>query len=154
MRFGRGQERIKINFGIQAADDEVAEADEQLLEGGQVHRRAAAHAFQGGVDFGLLHHPSGEGGVQRRQGQGAVLVNLDQLAARAEEQHRAELRVHAAADDDFIAVELDHGLDGDALEMFFAGAFGDGGLDGAPGALDRGRVLEVELERRPHPFCG
>ena len=43
-------------------------------------------------------------GVQRRQGQRAVVEDLDELAAGAEQQHRAELRVDAAADDQLVAV--------------------------------------------------
>ena len=62
--------------------------------------------LQRGEDPGLLHHPPRQGGVERRQGQRAVLEDLDELAAGAEEQHRAELRVEAAADDQLVAVEL------------------------------------------------
>ena len=39
----------------------------------------------------------------------------------AEQQHRAELRIEAAAEDELVAVELDHRLDGDALEVLGAG---------------------------------
>ena len=73
--------------------------------------------------MGLLHHAAGERGIERRQAEGAVLENFDELAAGAEEQHGAELRVGAAADDELVAVELDHGLDGDAQEVFLAHAF-------------------------------
>ena len=55
------------------------------------------------------------------------------------------MRVEAAADDEFVTVELDHRLDGDAQEVFLAGAFGDGGFDGLPGAADGGGVAQVEL---------
>ena len=43
--------------------------------------------------------------VERRQGERAILIDLDQLAARAEQQHGAELRIDAAADDQFVALE-------------------------------------------------
>ena len=76
------------------------------FERGQVHRLAAAHALQRLVDLGLLHHPARQRGVQRRQRQRAVLEDLDQLSAGAEQQHRAELRIEAAADDQLVAVEL------------------------------------------------
>ena len=78
--------------------------------------------FERREDPGLLHHPPGQRRVQRRQGQRAVLEDLDELAAGAEEQHRAELRVEAAADDQLVAVEPDHRLDGHALEVPGAGA--------------------------------
>ena len=62
-----------------------------------------------------------KGGVEGRQGQGFVLEHLDQLPAHAEEQHRAKLRVNAAAQDDLVAVgQLDHLLHRDALEMLGA----------------------------------
>ena len=71
-----------------------------------------------------------------------VLEHFDELAARAEQEHRPELRINAAAEDDFVAVaQLDHRLHGDALEMFLAGLFGAGGLDG----------LERRASRRPRP---
>ena len=69
----------------------------------------------------MLHHPPGQGGIEWRQGQRAVLENLDKLAAGAEEEDRAELRIETAADDQLIAVQVDHGLDADAQEMFGAG---------------------------------
>ena len=72
------------------------------------------------IDLGLLHHPAGQRGIERRQGQRAVLEDLDELAAGAEQEHRAELRVEAAADDQLVAVELDHRLHGHALEMLGA----------------------------------
>ncbi len=46
-----------------------------------------------------------------------VAEDFDQRAAGAEEQEQAELDVLAAADDQLVAVELFHRLDGDALEM-------------------------------------
>ena len=69
--------------------------------------------------------------VQRRQGQRAVLEDLDQLPAGAEQQHRAELRVEAAADDQLVAVQLDHRLDGHAQEVLGAGPLAHRRLDRA-----------------------
>ena len=58
--------------------------------------------------------------------EGLVLEHLDELAAHAEQEHRPELRVNAAAEDDLVAVaQLDHLLDGDALEMLGALLLGD-----------------------------
>ena len=73
-------------------DDQVAEPDQELLEGSEVDRPATADSLECGVDLGLLHHPPSQGGVERRQGQRAVLEDLDELAAGAEEEHRSELR--------------------------------------------------------------
>ena len=112
---GRGQQRVDVDFLDPALlDHELAEADQQLLERGQVDRLAAAHALERLVDLGLLHHAARQGGVERRQGQRAVLEDLDQLSAQAEQQHRPELRVEAGADDDLVAFQLDHRLHGDA----------------------------------------
>ena len=72
-----------------------------------------------------LDQAPGERRVERRQGQRAVLEDLDQLAAHAEQQDRAELRVEAAADDQLVAGPVDHRLDRDALEVLGAGLLGD-----------------------------
>ena len=98
------------------------------------------------VDLGALHHAAGQGGVERRQGQGLVLEDFDQLAAHAEQQHRPELRVDAAAQDDLVAVgQLDHLLHGDALEVLGALLLGHRGLDVVEGLAHVGLVLEVQL---------
>ena len=90
----------------------------RYFECGKIHRPAAAHAFERLVDLGLLHHAARQRGVERRQAERAVFKDLDELAAGSEEQHRTELRVEAAADDQLVRVlQLDHGLHGDALEM-------------------------------------
>src|SRR5215203_5603980 len=68
-------------------------------------------------DSGPFHHPPGECGCQRREGEGPVPVHLDQRAAGPEEQDGTELRVQAAADDQFVAVETDHLLDGCAAKV-------------------------------------
>ena len=102
--------------------------------------------LQRGVDPGLLHHPPGQRGVQRRQRQRAVLEDLDELAAGAEEQDRAELRVEAAADDQLVAVELDHRLDGHALEVLRRRRARATDASMAPiGAADGVGVGQVEL---------
>ena len=53
--------------------------------------RAPRTPFERGINAGLFHHPTRERRVQRRQGQGAILVDFDERAAGAEQQHRAEL---------------------------------------------------------------
>ena len=68
----------------------------------------------------MLHHPSRQRGVQWRQGQLAIPDQFGQLPARAEQEDRAELRVEHAADDELVAIELDHRLDGHAQEVLGA----------------------------------
>ena len=53
--------------------------------------------------------------------------------------------IEAAADDDLVAVELDHRLDADSLEVLCAGALGDRRLDGAERRAHRVGVSQVEL---------
>ena len=122
----RRQQRVDVDLlDPRLLDHQLAEAHQQLFQRREVHRLAAAHALQRREDLGLLHHAPGQRGVQRRQRQRAVLEDFDQLAAGAEQQHRAELRVEAAAEDQLVAVELDHRLHGDALEVLGAGLLGD-----------------------------
>src|SRR5215204_2465534 len=114
----RGQERVDVELldpGL--LDDELARANEQSLQGADVDRRPAPDSTQRLEDSGPFHHPPGERGCQRREGEGPVPVHLDQRAAGPEEQDRTELRVQAAADDQLIAVETDHLLDGAAAEV-------------------------------------
>ena len=87
--------------------------------------------FERGVDLGPLHHAACQRRGQRRQAQRAVLEDLHERAAEAEQQHRAELRIDAAAEDELVAVAVDHGLDGDALEVGGAVLLGDVRLDAA-----------------------
>ena len=47
---------------------------------------------------------------------------FDLSPARAEQEHRAELRIGAATDDELVVVELDHRLDGHAQEVLGAAA--------------------------------
>ena len=72
---------------------------------GQVHRLAAAHTLQRGVDAGLFHHAAGQRGVERRQAQRAILEDFHQLSAQTEQQHGSELRIDAAAEDQFVAFQ-------------------------------------------------
>ena len=138
---GRGEQGIDVNLlDPLLLDDQMAEPDQELLEGSEVDRPATADSLECGVDLRLLHHPPSQGGVEQRQGQRAVLENFDELAAGTEEEHRSELGIEAAADDDLVAVELDHRLDADSLEVLGAGA-------GAPKTRWRGtpRALRRRL---------
>ncbi len=69
------------------------------------------------MDRRLLHHAPRQRGVERWQGERAVAEHFHQLPARAEQQHRPELRVDAAADDQFVAIEFDHRLHAHAEKM-------------------------------------
>src|SRR5262249_37596756 len=65
--FGGNQERIDINLGDpRLLDHQLAEANQQFFQGGQVDRRPAAHALERLVDAGLFHDSSSEGGIERR----------------------------------------------------------------------------------------
>src|SRR5918995_1759092 len=114
----RGQERVDVELSYPGLlDDELARANEQPLQGADVDRRPSPDAAQRLEDASTFHHPSGERGGQRREGEGPVPVHLDQRAAGPKEQDRTELWVQAAADDQVVAVEADHGLDGGAAEV-------------------------------------
>ena len=123
---GRGQQRVDVDLLDPALlDHQLAEAHQQVFQRRQIHRLAPAHALQRGEDLGLLHQAQRQRGVQRRQRQRAVFEDFHQLSAGAEQQHRAELRIEAAADDQLVAIKLDHRLHGHALEMLGAGLFRD-----------------------------
>ena len=70
---------------------------------------AAAHSLQSGEDSRLLHQALGESGVERRKRQSVVAVHLDHYSARSEQNHGAELRIDAAAQNQFISVALTMG---------------------------------------------
>ena len=83
---------MSISLIQRCSIDEQAEADEKLLERGEIDRLLAAHALERLVNPGLLHHASRERGVERRQAEGAILEDFHVMAAGAEEQHRTKLR--------------------------------------------------------------
>src|SRR5262245_6646374 len=90
--FGGGEQGVDVDLlDARLLDDERAEAHEEPLERGQVDGTAAADALEGLVDSRRLHHATSEGRVERREGQRAVLEHLDELAAGAKEENRAEL---------------------------------------------------------------
>ena len=146
-----GEQRVDVDLldpGL--LDHELAETHQQARQRVEVDRRAAAHALERLVDHRLLHHAPRQRRVERGQGERAVAKHLDQLAARAEQQHRAELRVDAAADDQFIALDLDHRLHGHAEKVLAAARarFAQRlcpGFDRAPGAPHRVGIGEVQL---------
>ena len=92
----------------------------------------------------MLHHPPRQRRVQGRQAQRTV-EQFGQWSALAEQEHRAELRIGAATDDELVAVELDHRLDGHAQEVLGADALAHGLLDRAIGVAHRLGIGQVEL---------
>mmetsp|Transcript_38850 Transcript_38850/g.120852 ORF Transcript_38850/g.120852 Transcript_38850/m.120852 type:complete len:396 (-) Transcript_38850:1200-2387(-) len=138
------RERIRSADDPGLLHDNLAEAHHQLLHLRQVHLTPATDASQRRVDLRLLHHAAGERGRQRRQAERAVLVNLDQGAALAEEEYRSELLVHAAPDDDLVAAHPLHRLDADAVEVLRAGLLADAGLDSAEALADGVGIGDVE----------
>src|SRR5215469_18976105 len=144
--FGGREQRIDVDFldpGL--LDDQLAEAHQQLFQGCHAHRLAPANAFQSLEDVGLLHHPKRKRGVQRRQGQSAVFEDLDQLSACAEQDYRPKLRIETAADDQLVAIELRHRLNGYALEVLGASLLRDRFLDVLERGLHGIGITQVEL---------
>src|SRR5918995_1654106 len=141
----RGQERVYVELldpGL--LDDELARANEQPLQGADVDRRPTPDSTQRLEDSGPFHHPSGERGCQRREGEGPVPVHLDQRAAGPEEQDGTELWVKAAADDQLVAVETDHLLDGGAAKVLGSVVLLYGGLHLIVGQPDLVGALQVQ----------
>ncbi len=60
-------------------------------------------------------------------------------------KHRPELRVNAAADDQFVAVQFDHRLHRHAEKMFLARLFRHGAFDRLPRPPHRRRIAQVQL---------
>ncbi len=142
----RGEQRIDVDLGnAPLLGDQHAEAHQQLLERCAVDRPPAPYAGQRGSDLGALDHAPRKGGGQRWQGQRPIAEELDQLAAGAEQQHRTELRIGRRADDQLVAGVVDHGLDGDALEVLGAPLLGHRGADRLERAAYRVVIDQVEL---------
>ena len=144
---GRGEQRVDVDLlDPRLLDHQPTEPDQQPLQRAQIDGRVtAADPLQELEDPGALHHPPRQRRVQRRQGQRAVPDQFDLLPARAEQEHRAELRIGAATDDELVAVELDHRLDGHAQEVLGADALAYGLLDRAIAAAHRLGIGQVEL---------
>ncbi len=151
---GRRQQRIDVDFlDPRLLDHELAEAHQQVFELGDVDGLASTNAFQRGEDLCLLHHAAGQRCVQRRQCQRAVLEDFYQLSAGSEQQHRAKLRIDAAADDDFVAIQLDHRLHGHALEVLRANLLRDRLLDRLESTARTRRRCAGSAARRRRRSC-
>ena len=111
----RNKQRVDVDLLDPALfRDELAEADQQIVERLEFDGRPAAHSLECTEDSRLLDNPARERGVERRQTERAIFEHLDELAARAEKQHRAELRIDRAAEDQLVSIAENHRLDGDA----------------------------------------
>lgn len=127
--------------------DELGEADEDLVEELLVAALLATDTLEGLVDLGLLHASAGLLGVDGRNGHGGVLVDLDEGTTGTEDEDGTDLGVVAAAEDDLVTVgEVEHELDGDALEGIGLADLLEVALDGVEGLLDLLSVSEVELD--------
>ena len=99
--FGRREERVDVELGDRGLlDDELAHAHEDPLEGREVDRAPPADAPERLEDARALHHPARQRRRQGREAERAVAEHLDELAAEPEQQHRPELGIDAAADDE------------------------------------------------------
>src|SRR5205823_14514657 len=142
----RGKQRIDLDLRDGALlDYQLAEAHQQLLQLRRIHFRIAVVAGKRGVDLRLLHHPARERGVQRREGQRTVLEHLDEQPAGSEEQHGAELRIDAAADDQLVSAFAEHRLHGDAFEVGGPAELGEAAPYGLERALYLPRAAQIEL---------
>ena len=66
----------------------------------------------------------GESCIQRRQGQSAVAIDFDELAAGTEQNHGSKLGIDAAAENEFVAFQSHHGLNRHAGELVRASFLG------------------------------
>jgi hypothetical protein len=85
--------------------------------------------------------------------EGDVLHDLDEDAAQAEHQHRAELRVARHAEDDFAAAGA-HAFDVDAVDAGGRGRAADAHHHEVEGVAHRVGGAEVELDARRCRTCG
>lgn len=142
---GGDEQRVHVDVGNPALlGDELAEAHEKLFERGEVHGRPSTHTLERGEDFRLLNQPARQRGVERRKAEHGVVGHLDELAAGAEEQHGAELRVDAAAENEFVAIARDHRLDGDAEEVLVPRLLTDGVVNLLPRASHGWDITQVQ----------
>ncbi len=95
----------------------MAEANDQALQPIKIDRWPATDARQRAKYSRALDQAAGQGAVERRQGERAVLVDLDQQAAAAEQQNRTKLLIDRAAQHKLkAAADVEHRLDLDPLE--------------------------------------
>ena len=98
------------------------------------------------VNLGPFHQPPRQGAIERRQAKGTILEDLDENAATTEQDDRAELAIHRAADNQFVTAFADHGLHGDAFKSIPLAEAVDIAFDSGEGGADGLVVGEVELD--------
>ena len=152
-RLGRDQKRIDVDFlDPSLLRNELTETHEQLFERAQVDRALSAHAAERLVNARSLHHAACQSGIEGRKGERAVFEGLDEVPARAKKEHRAELWIDTAPNNQLTAAPLDHPLNSnpaepfrtrDANRRFFDGV--KGLLDGCPAAQEELHTADVAL---------
>ena len=112
------KQRIDVDLAdLGVGDDQGAHLHQGERDRVEVRLRPVAVASEQVLDAGLPHHVAGEFQVERRQCLSGVAQHFDCGAASAEHQHRAEGRVIAHADEQFMrARAADHRLHGDACD--------------------------------------
>src|SRR5262245_16228263 len=125
-----------------------------MLEGGQIESTSSVNMLQGTEDLGLLHHPSSQCRVQRGQTEPPVLEDFCKPAAETEQEYRTELWIKAAADDNLIAIEIDHRLHTNSLKMAWAGLSSDRRLDGVKCVSNGACVIEIEVNASHFALVG
>ena len=94
-------------------DDEIGEADDDLLKLPKIGRLLSPNAPQHLVDAGFLHHQSREGLVKGRQPDREILQDFRSPSSPSEKDDRPEFLVFLRAEDQLIVNVLDHLLDSD-----------------------------------------
>ena len=112
-------DRIDVEFGdvrLQPHQQPVAAADlhERVDQGGLVDRAPSAGAVEQRRTVEFAEHGARIAGIDRADAERDVLENLDEDAAETHHDHRPELRVAVAADDDLEALRR-HFLDEPAV---------------------------------------
>ncbi len=104
----------------------------------------AALAIQRFKNAGLLHHSAGQGRIEWRQGQCAILEDLYQQAPGAKQQYGAKLRIERSAENQFVALLHGEGLNRYTLEVSGAGLGFDRFTNLIEGAAHSGGIGDVE----------
>src|SRR5581483_4709650 len=102
--FGRNEKRVNVDLPDPALfDHQLAEAHKQLFKRVEIHGATSAKTFfQRVINLRPFHQPARQCAIKRRKAQRAVLENFDKISACAEKKHRPELRVDAAAENQFV----------------------------------------------------
>ena len=100
---GIGPERVDVELGeFRQIDEHLRDRDQHIGDRIERHRQPVAVAREQLRDARARDHLAREHAVHRRQRDRAVGEHLDRRAAVPEQQHRAEQRVDARADDQLV----------------------------------------------------